>query len=388
VVGGIVYAFLPQPVPVDLGTVSRGPLSVTVDEDGKTRIRDRYLVSSPLNGRMHRVVLKPGDSVKQGETILASIEPTDPALLDPREVALAESRVKLAEATLKQARPQMDRAQAASEMSRTDFQRIRNLRRTGTKTQEELETAQQVERMKNEELKSAQIAIEIAQHEKQIAEAALLRTKANGDNQPTGDDWRLDIRAPITGKVLRVLQESSRVVTPGTPILELGDPADLEVEIDVLSTDAVKVPPHARVLLDQWGGQKPLEAVVRLVEPSGFTKISALGVEEQRVNVIADLQAPISERPSLGDAFRVEARIVVWSEPNVLKVPTAALYRRGKEWATLLARDGEAVEQRLQVGHTNGLETEIVAGLKDGDVVVLHPGDRVKPGNKLAPRPK
>lgn len=377
---GIVWAFLPKPVPVDLAKVCKGALAVSVDEDGKTRLRDRYVVSSPLGGRLLRVVLRPGDAVKQGETIVASIEPTDPALLDARTVAEADLRVKSAEVTLRKAGPDIERAKAALALAEADHRRARDLRQRGTLALQELENLAYVERSRAEELKSARLAEEIARFELELAKAALLRTRSTSDPRPTGDDLQFQIRSPISGKVLRVFQESSTVITPGLRLLELGEPTDLELEIDVLSTDAVKISNGARVLVEQWGGDRPLNGRVRLVEPSGFTKISALGVEEQRVNAIIDLVDPREDRATLGDGFRVEARIITWETAEALKVPTSALFRRGDEWSTFVVRDGKAVLQQVRIGHSNGIEAEVLEGLADGDNVVLHPSDRVANG--------
>jgi len=377
---GIVWAFLPKPVPVDLAKVCKGALAVSVDEDGKTRLRDRYVVSSPLGGRLLRVVLKPGDTVQQGETIVASIEPTDPALLDARTVAEAELKVKSAEAMLRKAGPDIERAKAALSVAESDHRRARDLRQRGTMALQELENLVYLERSRSEELKSARMAEEIARFELELAKAALLRTRSTSDVKPTGDDWQFQIRSPISGKVLRVFQESSMVITPGVRLLELGEPTDIELEIDVLSTDAVKIQTGARVLVEQWGGDRPLNGRVRLVEPSGFTKISALGVEEQRVNAIIDLVDPRQDRATLGDGFRVEARIITWETAETLKVPTSALFRRGEEWSTFVVRDKKAVLQQVRVGHSNGIEAEVLEGLSDGDSVVLHPSDRVADG--------
>jgi HlyD family secretion protein len=384
VVGSIVYAMLPKPVPVDLATVETGPLEVTVDDDGKTRIKERYDVSTPLSGRLLRITLDPGDSVVAGKTVLARIEPTDPELLDPRALAEAEARVKAAEARLAQAGPNLEKALAAMQFAEAELARVRQAHEKGAATQDDLDTAILLDRTRTQEYRSAKFTEEIARFELQMAKAALLRTKPDGE--ASVDDWFFEIRSPITGRVLRVFEESETVVAAGARLLELGDPADLEVEIDVLSSDAVKIEPGDRVYLEQWGGEAPLNGTVRIVEPSGFTKISALGVEEQRVNVIVDFTDPPEERESLHDGFRVEARIVIWEQPNVLKVPTSALFREKGDWAVFVVDDGHVRLQTIQVGRRNDLEAAVLEGLQAGDRVVVHPSDRVADGVAIEPR--
>jgi HlyD family secretion protein len=265
-----------------------------------------------------------------------------------------------------------------------DLERARAGRPTGAVTPQEYETAVTRERTTALHLKTALFASQIAGFELDQAKAALLRTRppASGEDEP----WRLEVRSPIDGRVLRVFQESATVVTPGMRLLELGDPTDLELEIDVLSTDAVKVRPGAPVLLEHWGGGEPLHARVRLVEPSAFTKVSALGVEEQRVYVIATFVDPPERWRALGDAYRVESRIVVWESPDVLKVPAGAVFPHKDGRAVFVIADGVARLREIRTGHSNGLETEVVDGLEPGTEVVVYPGDKVRDGTRVAPR--
>lgn len=404
VVVGLGYAFVPQPVDVDLARAERGNVEVTVDEDGKTRIREKYVVSAPLNGRILRISMDPGDKVVAGKTLLTMIEPRDPELLDARSVAQAEARVKAAEAALRQAEPMLEEARAAQAYAEAELVRTRKARQGNAATQSELEQREYDYRQKSEALRSAKIAEEIARFELQQAEAALMRSRPAGDEMATtisgnpstpgsehnngsgNNGWNFPIYSPIDGRVLRVFQESSAVVTPGTPLVELGNPEDLEVEIDVLSRDAVKIKPGDVVWLEHWGGDRPLEGSVRVVEPSAFTKISTLGVEEQRVYVIVDLVDPPEKRRTLGDGFRVEARIVIDEAENVLKVPTSALFRVGNESAIFKVVDGVVRQQKVKVGRQNGLEAEILEGLIEGDEVVLHPSDRVDDGVRVRQR--
>ena len=381
IVGAVVYALLPQPVGVDAAPVERGLLRVTVDEDGQTRIKERYVVSSPLSGRLLRIDLDPGDEVKSGETLLARIEPTAPELLDPRARAQAEARLNAAEARLQQVGPELQKALAALQHAEAELARERRLLERNATSRLQLEEKELLFRTRTADYNTAKFAEEIARFEKELAEAALLRTQPDGAT--IAEDWYFEIESPIDGRVLRVLQESATVVTPGTSLVELGDPNDLEVIVDVLSHDAVKVRPGAKVYFEHWGGDVPLIGTVRLVEPSGFTKVSALGVEEQRVYVIADFDDPTENRVTLGDGFRVEARIVIWEQSNVLKVPVGALFRIGEDWTVFTVEDGRAEQRPVKIGQRSGLEAQILEGLDEGDLIVVHPSDQVVPGVKV-----
>lgn len=390
-VGAIVYSFLPDPVEVDLVQVERGTLQVTVDEDGKTRIREKYIVSAPLAGRLLRIRLDAGDPVVAGETLLATIEPRAPELLDDRAIAQAEARVRAAESNLARTAPLLEQARIEQANAESFLARVRNAPDAFTRS--DVDDAQARYRSASEQMRAAKYAQEIASFELDQAKAALLRSRPQGEGSPQPDGeqtnangWNFYIHSPITGRVLRVLQKSSAVVTPGVELLELGDPADLEVEIDVLSSDAVKIPPDAEVILEHWGGSAPLKGRVRLVEPSGFTKISTLGVEEQRVNVIVDLVDPLELRESLGDGFRVEARIVVDKGENVLKIPASALFRMENRWAVFQLHEGRAKQTFVEIGRQNGLEAEILSGLEEGVSVVMHPSDQVAEGVALEAR--
>jgi HlyD family secretion protein len=382
VVGLLVYAFRPVPVEVDTAAVSRGPLVVTVSAEGKTRIRERYVVSAPLAGQLLRIRHRPGDEVTAGQSVVAVIEPTDPSLLDARAKAEIDARVKATDAARQQADAGLKRAKTAHDLARKQWERVKGL--GPSVSADERETAEAKERVAADEVRAAEFAVRVAEFEHEQAKAARVRTQPRLSADTEAD--RLDIRAPIGGLVLRVFQESEAVVTGGTKLLELGDPRDLEMEIDVLSTDAVKMKPGARVIVDHWGGPESLAGRVRVVEPAGFLKVSALGVEEQRVNVIADFTDPLEKRKPLGDAYRVEARIVI-SEGEAVKVPAGALFRKGTGWACFALRDGRAKLTEVSVGRTNGLETEVSNGLTEGDIVVLHPSDRVKDGVRVVTRP-
>jgi len=418
IAAGLGYAFMPQPVEVDLVEVQRGDLQVTVDEDGKTRIREKYVVSAPLNGRILRISLDPGDTVVAGKTLLTMIEPRDPELLDARSVAQAEARVQAADASVRQSATQFEKARHAQTLAERNVTRARQAARGNAIAQAELDTAEFEFRQRSEEFRAARIAEEIARFELEQAKAALIRSRprdeadqnstqqlvttvSNGNSSDGNSNseahevheepnenggWNFPIYSPINGRVLRVLQESAAVVTPGTSLVELGDPDDLEVEIDVLSRDAVKIHPNDLVYLEHWGGDRPLEGRVRNVEPSGFTKISTLGVEEQRVYVIVDLVEPPEKRKTLGDGFRVEARVVIDEVRNALKVPTSALFRAEEGPAVFQVVEGVVRQQKVKTGRQNGLEAEILEGLKEGDRVVLHPSDQIEEGVQVRQR--
>lgn len=306
VIAAVTIAMLPQPVAVDLARIQSGPLVVTISDDGRTRIRERYVVSAPLNGRLVRIRLKPGDRVIAHETQLTTIEPADPALLDPRAIAQAEARVKAADARLGQARPRLESAKIVLNHSEAELGRLQQLVDRKAGSTQELDAHRVTFQQAGNDYEAARFEVEIAGCELDVARAAL--TRGTGDS--TDDAWSFPVTSPISGRVLRVFQEIATIVNAGDRILEVGEPTDLEVEVDVLSRDAVRIRPGSRVMLEQWGGGESLAARVRLIEPSAFTKVSALGIEEQRVNVIIDFVDPPESRPQLGDGYRVEAAIV------------------------------------------------------------------------------
>lgn len=381
--GAIVLAFLPEAIQVDIETVAAKHMEVTVRDDGRTRIRERYSVSTPIAGRLRRIDFDVGDEVIAGKTIVARMEPTAPTLLDPRALAQARARVKSAQGRLKKAEVELERAQAELEQARVEDARQQELAERGATPAAEVDAARLEVRTKLEDVKAAEFSTEIARYELELEQAGLLHVaREQGENDPESEQSNpeFEIRSPITGRVLRVVQESSAVLSPGTPLLEIGDPEDLEVVVDVLSSDATRVQAGQIARFEQWGGPMPLDGVVRLVEPSGFTKISALGVEEQRVNVILDFIGSSSERGLLGDGYRVEANIVVWEAEDVLTVPTGALFRDQEEWAVFVVEDQVAHRRHVEIGENNGLVAQILSGIKAGDQVILHPGDQLSDG--------
>ena len=374
VITAVTMAMLPQPVAVDIATIQRGPLVVTISDDGRTRIRERYVVSAPLNGRLVRIRLKPGDTVIAHETQLTTMEPADSALLDPRAIAQAEARVKSADARHGQAKPRLESARVVLNHAETELGRLQQLVERKAGSAQELDAQRVVFQQAANDCEAARFELEIAGFELDVAKAALIQGASDSSN----NGWSFPVTSPISGRVLRVFQESATIVNAGDRILEVGESTDLEVEVDVLSRDAVRIRPGARAMLEQWGGGDSLAARVRLIEPSAFTKISALGIEEQRVNVIVDFVDAPESRPPLGDGYRVEAAIVEWESADVLRVPTGALFRNGESWAVFVVVGKRAKLVRVELGHRNDNEAEVLKGLKDGDRVILYPGDRVE----------
>lgn len=384
IAGLLLYGFLPPAVDVDLGSVVRGPLTVMVEEDGKTRVRERYIVSAPLAGRLLRTPLHCGDPIKANETVVATVEASESTLLDDRARAEADFRLKAAEAHREQAKALIERARDAESITKADLSRAESLYAKKTLAEESYDAVRLKYRLASHDLRVAEFDLTIAEFERHQAQAALTRFSERPESQQ--QLFHHEIRAPISGRVFRVFEESATPVEVGTHLIEVGDPTDLEVVIDVLSVDAVVIKPGTNVRLSHWGGEVPLEARVRTVEPSAFTKISALGIEEQRVWIIADILTPPEERRSLGDGFRVEAGIVTWQAEDVLKVPAGALFRKGDDWAVFLVRQTRAVLQTVRIGHANNIETEILEGLSSGDQVILHPSDRIRSGALVVPR--
>jgi HlyD family secretion protein len=381
---GLVLALLavalwPQAAPVDVAPVETGVLQVTVEDEGETRVRDRFVISAPVAGRLRRIELEPADAVRRGQ-VVATLLPAPPALLDARARAEAAAAVEAARAALGRARAENARAQAAHELARSELERQRELARSGIVSAETLERAQAEARTTQEALRAAQFAVAAAEHEVERAQAVLLQATGGGAGRV------LELRSPVDGVVLRRLRESEAVVPPGEPLLEVGDPRQLEVVTDLLSADAVKVRPGQPVRVEQWGGESPLRGRVRLVEPSGFMKISALGVEEQRVNVIVDFEDPAAASRVLGDGYRVEVRIVVWEAKDVVTAPTSSLFRRGESWAVFVVEGGRARLRPITVGQRNGLQAQVLEGLRPGEEVIVFPSDALEDGHRVAPR--
>ncbi len=387
----VLAGFWPRAIAVEIAEVERGALRVTVDEEGQARVRNRYVVSSPVGGQLRRIELRPGAVVRAGETVLAELETAGTDLLDASALAQAEARVGAAEGGLAAAEARRAAAEASRRLAEAELGRQRSLAERRLIAAQELETAEMRAITAAQEERAAGFAAQVASFELEQARAALRRglPGAGGEAAREGADAgpgpRVVVRSPVDGVVLRVFQESARLVLGGTELLEVGDPRDLEVRVEVLSRDGVAARPGAPVLLERWGGEGVLNARVRLVEPAAFTKVSALGVEEQRVNLLADFVDPAERWAGLGDAYRVEARIVVWEEAEVLKAPAGALFQRGGRWMVFLVEGGRARLREVEVGRGNGVETQVMNGLQAGERVIVYPGDRVTDGTRVSP---
>jgi len=382
--GALAWLFRPQPVSVDLATVTRGPLQVSVSDDGETRVRDMFVVSAPLAGHMRRIELEAGDSVIAGETIVARIEPSDPSFLDRRSEAEVRAGIRASEAARVHAAAELRRAQAERDFAVTELKRYEGLAASRTVSQNDLESARRRARTAEAAVDEAVAGLRVSESELEQAKARLMAPGRNGDRSADCDC--VTVKSPVSGRVLQVLAESEGIVASGAPLVEIGDPGKLEIVTDLLSTDAVKVRTGQRALIEGWGGDHALEGVVRRVEPYGFTKISALGVEEQRVKVVIDLAEPAERWRHLGHGYRVEPRIVLWESKDVLKVPLSSLFRQGGDWAVFVSRDGRARLQAVTIGNMNGIDAEVLKGVAADEAVVVHPSDRVSDGARIEQR--
>ena len=379
VVGLVAVALRPGTETVDLATVARGPLQVTVDDEGRTRVHDRFVVSAPVAGRVLRLALEPGDRVKRGD-VIARLRPEMAPLLDARARAEAEAAINTAKAVLGGARAEEAQSAAALAHAQRERKRSGDLSAEGLISTQELEARDAEARLLTDAAKAATFAVEAAEADLHRAEARLAPAPIRLSGAP------IDVRSPSTGVVLRRLRESESTVPAGDPLLEIGDFSRLEIVVDLLSSDAARVTPGARATVEQPGAS-PLTAKVQRIEPAGFTKVSALGVEEQRVNVIVELDGAAGTG-TLGDAYRVDVRIVVWETASTLVVPATALFREGDRWATFTIADGRARRTAVEIGHRGGRQVEVLGGLAAGAQVVLHPGDRIADGVRVAERTK
>lgn len=369
----LVVSFWPKPIPVETAAVSVGPLTVSVFEEGKTRIRQRYVVSPPVAGFLERIPLRAGAPVTAGQTVLAVLHPESAGFLDPRSKAQAEAALQAAQRRRLQRQAEFERSEAVLELAQKEFARADVLRKSGTVTEQAWDQASSQLQVRKRETSAARFALDVAGFEVEQAQAALMQGVA-----PAGGGAPLQLVAPVSGHVLNVFEENARVVAAGQPLLEVGDLQDLEAEIELLSSDAVGVAPGAEVIIEQWGGDHPLRGRVALVEQGGFTKISALGVEEQRVKVRVDfLDLPAR---MLGDRYRVEARIVTWHDDQVLQVPTGALFRRGNRWMAFVVEEATARLREVEIGRNNGIHAQVLTGLSEHDRVVVHPPDSIVDG--------
>ncbi len=380
VVALVVYGMMPRPVVVDVAKVTRGSLRVTVEEEGKTRVQDRFVVSAPVAGFVRRITLDVGDKVTRDQ-VVAQLEPLRSTVLDPRSRAEAEARVESAKAALDAAKENARVSTASDDYARAKYDRTKKLHESGFASKDEWERAESEARQARATLKSSEFAVEVARSDLEAARTQLLYS--SGGRGPGG---KIAVRAPVEGRVLGIPHKDEGAVEAGRPLIEIGNPRALEVEVDVLSSDAVRIRPGTTVHFDRWGGDGLLEGKVRTVEPAGFTKVSALGVEEQRVLVIADITSPPALWEQLGDGYRLEASFLLWEGDDILQVPASGLFRYEDGWAVFEAEGGRAKRRTVAVGRRNGLVAQITSGLEEGETVIPHPSDQIEDGTRIRKR--
>lgn len=380
ILAAVIYGFLPGSVPTDVTVVKKGPLRVTVCEQGQTRLQDRFIITAPVAGYLQRVKLKAGDPVERGAEV-AFLEPLRSQVLDPRSRAEAELSVSAAQQALLAAEARELAAKAEAEYAHQRWKRMNNLYgNEGYIAKDTLEQADAEAKRAQAVYLSAGAAAGVARADLNKARN-LLKNYANPASGRARD--LVTVASPVGGRVLRVFKESEGAVNVGEPVMEVGNPEKLDVRVDVLSADAVQIKKGTPVLFERWGGDNALEGTVRTVEPGGFTKISSLGVEEQRVVVIVDITTPAEVWQKLGDGYRLEASFIIWEDKDVLQVPASALFRTGNQWAVFVDSNGKARRRLVQIGRQNGLATQILAGLKAGDSVVTHPDDAIEDGTSI-----
>ncbi|MGF1615200.1 MAG: efflux RND transporter periplasmic adaptor subunit [Gammaproteobacteria bacterium] len=381
VLAGLAWGFWPRPVLVEAARVTEAPLTVTVEEEGRTRIKDRFVISAPVAGYLRRIDREVGDVIARDQ-VLAWLDPVPSAVLDPRSRAEAEARVASAEAALRVARERVDAARAEADYARLTYDRKQQLRREGTVPEQEVDQAHSLARQAAANLRSSEFGAQVARYELVAA-----RTTLQHAGRVEEDGFEpVPLRSPVNGQVLKLTRKSEGVVGAGEPLIEVGDPTSLEVEVDLLSADAVRVRPGTPVSFQRWGGEVTLAGAVRTVEPVGFTKISALGVEEQRVWVIADILSPREQWSALGDGYRVEASFVLWHADRALQVPTSALFRHAEGRGVFVVEADRARLRPVGAGHRSGLAVQVLTGLAAGELVITHPDDRIQEGTRVAAR--
>lgn len=369
----LIWGFLPSAIPVSVEEARVGPLEVTIEEEGKTRVIDRYTISAPVTGYVMRLQYEVGDSVRAGQELFA-IQPV-PDLISARQREVAEAQLEAARARLMQAREQLSLATEEKKLADTELQRLQNLFDEGIGSQQMLDNAGLAAKRAATQQSSAEFSVKVAEHEVRAAESALQAFQSARGQE------RISITAPVNGRLLKIHQKSEGTVQAGTPLLDIGDPKSLELKVDLLSTDAVKLVKGTEVRIKRWGSDSTLSGIVKVIEPSGYTRISALGVEEQRVPVIVEIVSPYEDWRVLGDGFRIVAEFIVWEGEEILQVPSSSLFRTGDaEWALFLVEGGEAKLNRVDIGQQSGLYTQVVNGLEAGQRVITHPDERIEDG--------
>jgi HlyD family secretion protein len=380
----LIWAFTPKPISVDLLTLEPGELVVTIDGEGETRVRDVFTLSAPISGRAMRIEAEVGDKVVANETLLAEIEPIDSTLLDPRSEAQARADIRAAEANRIQAEATVKEARLELDFALSELKRARRLKQEAVISTSELESTERTYQTRQAELETAIASRQARQAELDRANAELISpTEPRSSSQAC---QCVAIRAPVDGRILKIQHKSQGVVSAGEPLLEIGDPSKLEIVADLLSSDAVKVEPGQQVFIENWGGQQALTGQVRRIEPFGFTKVSALGIEEQRVNVIIDFTSPKADWARIAHGYQVDVRIVLWEGKKILKLPLTALFRDGNTWAVFVEQNGRAKQRQISIGHRTGFEAEVTEGVTSGERIVVHPSDKIAEGVLLSTR--
>lgn len=391
-IAGLTWFAWPTPILVDIATATMGPMEVTIDDDGKTRVRHIYTVSAPVAGKVLRIShpsgeegisVHVGDEVTANETVVAAMQPTAPSFLDIRSREELQAAVTAAAASVKLAEAEVRRIEAALEFSRDELRRAQTLARSDTISAKALDKAELDVETTEAALASIKAQLDVRRSEQAMATARLIDPASIATS--TNPSCCIQIKAPVNGRVLKIVQESEAPVPAGAPLIEIGDPLDLEVVAELLSTDAVRIKPGASVRIDGWGGSA-IMGRVRRVDPAGFLKVSALGIEEQRVRTVIDFVDPPAAWSQLGHEFRVIVHVTIWSAANVLTVPVSALFRQGDDWAVFAVKDGQARTTLVKVGQRNNRLAEVLSGLSAGDQVVLHPSDRIEDGVSVAER--
>jgi HlyD family secretion protein len=378
----LVYGFWPKPVPVDAAKATRGPFRVTIEEEGKTRVIDRFIVSAPVAGFIRRVELKAGSAVKKGDPLFI-LDPLQSSVLDSRSRAEAQAGAAAAQASVKAAEKKELSAMIDADYTADRLARFRRLLENDAVAKAQFDQIEAQAKQAQAVYLAAQAATHMARSELQKAESVLVHSAAGPRRI---DQEKVVVPSPKAGHVLKVYRESEGAVAMGEPVMEIGDPRDIEVRVELLSADAVKIKPKMPVSFERWGGETILTGIVRTIEPSGFTKISSLGVEEQRVLVIADITSDPETRPRLGDGYRIEAGFMVWEGQNILQIPASAIFRAGEKWAVFKVEHHRARTQIVDVGQRNGLRAEILSGVSEGDLVVARPDDAIKDGSRIKVR--
>jgi len=382
ILAAVIYGFWPKPVLVDIVKVTCGPMRVTVEEEGKTRVIDPFIISAPVAGFARRIELNVGDTVIKGY-VLVDLEPLRSDVLDSRSRAEAKARVAAAKSAMRVAQENSCAVRADADLAVVEYERKKRLHKRASISQEEFDRAEALARRAEAVHRSAEFAIKVARFELDAALTALEYSAARHDDILPE---KVAIKSPVNGQVLQVYHQSEGVVNAGQPLVEIGDARALEVEIDVLSANAVRIVSGTRVLFDRWGGKQTLEGMVRVVEPVGFTKTSALGVEEQRVLVVADITSEPKLWKRLGHGYRVEASFILWEGENIIQIPSSALFRSGEQWAVFVFENNRAVHRKIEVGRHGGLIAEVISGLAQGEQVITHPDDTVNDGIRVCLR--